>query len=136
MALECNIDAAGKAARLRGGIASLAGGLLLAGGLATGLIDGTFWWLSTAGAVFGGAFRNLRGSCGLVRGPSNGHPNPIVSLLPATLRFPPQRRGTPTLLRPKEEAPEWEPRDLAKQNQLVTSCEHLRADQGEQSGTC
>lgn len=56
MALECNIDAAGKAARLKGGIASLAGGLLLAGGLATGIADGTFWWLATAGAVFGGAF--------------------------------------------------------------------------------
>lgn len=56
MALECNIDAAGKAARLKGGIASLAGGLLLAGGLATGIVDGTFWWLATAGAVFGGAF--------------------------------------------------------------------------------
>jgi len=39
-----------------------------------------------------------------------------VSLLPATLRFPPQWRGTPTLLRPKEEAPEWEPRVLAKHN--------------------
>lgn len=56
MALECNIDAAGKAARLKGGIASLAGGLLLAGSLATGLVDGTIWWLATGGAVFGGAF--------------------------------------------------------------------------------
>lgn len=56
MALECNIDAAGKAARLLGGIAAVTGGLLLAGGLATGLIDGTFWWMTTGGAIFGGAF--------------------------------------------------------------------------------
>ena len=56
MALECNIDAKGKAARLAGGIASLFGGLVLAGLLLTGVLDGSFWWLSTAGAVFGGAF--------------------------------------------------------------------------------
>ena len=60
MALECNIDAKGKAARLAGGIASLFGGLVLAGLLLTGVLDGSFWWLSTAGAVFGGAFEFLR----------------------------------------------------------------------------
>ena len=28
---------------------------MLAGLLLTGVLDGSFWWLSTAGAVFGGA---------------------------------------------------------------------------------
>ena len=56
MALECNIDAKGKAARLTGGIAALFAGLVLSGLLMAGVLDGGFWWLSTAGAVFGGAF--------------------------------------------------------------------------------
>lgn len=56
MALECNIDAEGKAARFVGGIAGLFSGLVLSGLLLTGILEGSFWWLSTAGAVFGGAF--------------------------------------------------------------------------------
>ena len=56
MGLECNIDAEGKAARLRLGIAAMFGGLVLSGLLMTGILEGGFWWLSTSGAVFGGAF--------------------------------------------------------------------------------
>ena len=56
MALECNIDATGKAARLAGGIASVGAGALLLGVVASGAISGSFWWLASVGALAGGAF--------------------------------------------------------------------------------
>jgi hypothetical protein len=56
MALECNIDAAGKAARLKAGIMSVAAGLVLATVMAFGAVTGPIWWLATAGALAGGAF--------------------------------------------------------------------------------
>lgn len=54
--MECNIGAAGKAARLKLGIAAVLGGLILAGIILSGLLEGTIWWLGVAGAIFGGAF--------------------------------------------------------------------------------
>lgn len=54
--MECNIGAAGKAVRLKLGIASVLGGLLLAVIILSGLLEGTIWWLFVAGAIFGGAF--------------------------------------------------------------------------------
>lgn len=54
--MECNIGAAGKVARLKLGIASVLGGLALAGLTLSGLLEGTIWWLGAAGAVFGGSF--------------------------------------------------------------------------------
>ena len=56
MALVCNIDAAGKAARLRGGIMAVIGGAVMGIGILTGIVAGPFWWLATAGAFAGGAF--------------------------------------------------------------------------------
>ena len=56
MALECNIDAKGKVARLTGGIAAVAAGALLLGVVASGTISGSFWWITSVGAVAGGAF--------------------------------------------------------------------------------
>ena len=56
MALVCNIDAAGKAARLRTGIMAVTGGAFLGVGILTGIVTGPFWWLATAGALAGGAF--------------------------------------------------------------------------------
>ena len=56
MALECNIDAAGKAARLKAGILGVLGSAALGIGLATGLLSGTFWLVATAGAFAGAAF--------------------------------------------------------------------------------
>ena len=54
--MECNIGAKGKAARLKLGIAAVLGGLVLAGIILSGILEGTFWWLCVAGAVFGGGF--------------------------------------------------------------------------------
>ena len=56
MALECNIDAAGKAARLMGGIAAVAGGTIMLAIAGLGALDGTIWWLLAGGALAGGAF--------------------------------------------------------------------------------
>lgn len=56
MALECNIDAAGKAARLMGGIAAVAGGTIMLAIAGLGALDGTIWWLFAGGALAGGAF--------------------------------------------------------------------------------
>ena len=56
MAVECNIDAKGEAARLAGGIASVGAGALLLGVVASGAISGSFWWLASVGALAGGAF--------------------------------------------------------------------------------
>ena len=41
---------------LKLGIAAVLGGLILAGIILSGLLDGTIWWLGVAGAIFGGAF--------------------------------------------------------------------------------
>ncbi|MEK9651401.1 MAG: hypothetical protein VW102_04310 [Poseidonia sp.] len=54
--LECNIDARGKAARLVGGIAGVAFGLLLAVLLVTETLTLGIGWYAVAGAVFGGSF--------------------------------------------------------------------------------
>ncbi len=54
--LECNIDARGKAARLVGGMAGVAFGLVLALLLVTETLTLGFGWYAVAGAVFGGAF--------------------------------------------------------------------------------
>ena len=54
--MECNIGEKGKAARLKLGIIAVLGGLILAGIILTGILEGTFWWLGVAGGIFGGAF--------------------------------------------------------------------------------
>ncbi|MFB1005292.1 MAG: hypothetical protein QMC59_02290 [Candidatus Poseidoniaceae archaeon] len=56
MALVCNIDAAGKAARLKGGIVATLGGVLVGAITLAEVVQGPVWWLITAGALFGGAF--------------------------------------------------------------------------------
>ena len=56
MALECNIDAQGKAFRLAIGIASVIGGIALSMLLATNLIPYPILWLGVAGSIVGGAF--------------------------------------------------------------------------------
>tara|TARA_B100001113_G_scaffold287879_1_gene243585 strand:- start:1337 stop:1570 length:234 start_codon:yes stop_codon:yes gene_type:complete len=56
MAFECNIDARGKAHRLRLGLLGVAGGVML--GLATliGVLPTAIGYLMSAGAIGGGAF--------------------------------------------------------------------------------
>ena len=54
--MQCNIDAKGKAARMKMGILSLLGSLLLTGLILIGFLEGSFWWLTVGGAAFGGAF--------------------------------------------------------------------------------
>jgi len=56
MALVCNIDAAGKAARLKSGIIGTLGGVFIGAITLAGVVQGPVWWLITAGALFGGAF--------------------------------------------------------------------------------
>lgn len=56
MALECNIDAKGKAARLMGGIAGVTGGVFVLAGIAVGLLSGAIWLLPAGGALAGGGF--------------------------------------------------------------------------------
>ena len=53
---ECNIDARGKAARMAGGRATLAGAAGLAALLALDVITVPFGWYAVAAAVAGGAF--------------------------------------------------------------------------------
>tara|TARA_B100001093_G_scaffold520316_1_gene614610 strand:- start:8325 stop:8573 length:249 start_codon:yes stop_codon:yes gene_type:complete len=55
MALECNIDAEGKAARLRVGILAVAGGIGMAVLVGTGLAPSIGWW-AVAGSIVGGSF--------------------------------------------------------------------------------
>ncbi len=54
--LECNLDAKGKAARLLGGIAAVAGALVLAVMLATDMFTFGFGWYAVGGGILGGAF--------------------------------------------------------------------------------
>jgi hypothetical protein len=53
---ECNIDARGKAARMAGGLATLAGAAGLAALLALDVVTVPFGWYAVAAAVAGGAF--------------------------------------------------------------------------------
>tara|TARA_Y100000768_G_C23578670_1_gene496065 strand:+ start:205 stop:435 length:231 start_codon:yes stop_codon:yes gene_type:complete len=55
MALTCNINAAGKAARLRVGILAVAGGLGTALLVATGVLP-SIGWIAVAGSIAGGCF--------------------------------------------------------------------------------
>jgi len=56
MALTCNIGAAGKAFRLKIGIASVCGGLLLATLMLFDILSSPIFWFPVAGCVLGGAF--------------------------------------------------------------------------------
>jgi len=56
MALECNIDAKGKAVRLIGGVFSLVAGLVSVVFAATGIVDQQLGWVVSGGLFFGGAF--------------------------------------------------------------------------------
>jgi len=54
--MQCNIDARGKAARLKAGILALIGSLILTGLIVGGVFEGAIWWLMAGGSAFGGAF--------------------------------------------------------------------------------
>jgi hypothetical protein len=56
MAFECNIDARGKAARLRMGMLGVAGGIFLGFSTLAGILPSTIGYLMAAGAIGGGAF--------------------------------------------------------------------------------
>ena len=56
MAFECNIDARGKAARLRMGMLGVAGGILLGLTTLTGILPSTIGYVMAAGSIGGGAF--------------------------------------------------------------------------------
>tara|TARA_B100001250_G_scaffold399234_1_gene408413 strand:+ start:96 stop:326 length:231 start_codon:yes stop_codon:yes gene_type:complete len=55
MALECNIGAAGKAARLRLGLLGVAGGVVLGILTAVGFLPSLAWW-GVLGSIAGGSF--------------------------------------------------------------------------------
>lgn len=54
--MQCNIDAHGKAIRLKIGLFSLAAAAALAGVCFAGLLQGPWWWCLIAGAAAGGSF--------------------------------------------------------------------------------
>ena len=56
MVFECNIDARGKAFRLRIGIFAVATGLAMQGILFSGMIDIAYAWLLPTGIIAGGVF--------------------------------------------------------------------------------
>lgn len=56
MVFECNIDARGKAARLRMGMLGVAGGVLLGLTTLTGILPTTIGYMMAAGSIGGGAF--------------------------------------------------------------------------------
>ena len=56
MALECNIDARGKAVRMKLGIRLVILSLILAALTYFGFIPATLGWLLAGGTFFGGAF--------------------------------------------------------------------------------
>jgi hypothetical protein len=56
MALTCNIGAAGKAFRLKIGIALVSGGITLGLMMVFGVLSSPIFWLLVTGSIFGGAF--------------------------------------------------------------------------------
>tara|TARA_B000000565_G_scaffold243429_1_gene209680 strand:+ start:2890 stop:3123 length:234 start_codon:yes stop_codon:yes gene_type:complete len=64
MAFECNIDARGKAARLRMGMLGVAGGIFLGLSTLAGILPSNIGYLMAAGAIGGGAFAMLEARMG------------------------------------------------------------------------
>ena len=64
MAFECNIDARGKAARLRMGMLGVAGGIFLGFSTLAGILPSNIGYLMAAGAIGGGAFAMLEARMG------------------------------------------------------------------------
>lgn len=56
MALTCNIGAAGKAFRLKLGIVSVSGGVILGLMMVLGVLSSPIFWLPVTGCILGGAF--------------------------------------------------------------------------------
>ena len=56
MALECNIDARGKAYRFLGGVAAIVGGVALAGLAFANVVSHELLWVPIISALVGGAF--------------------------------------------------------------------------------
>ena len=54
--MRCNIDARGKALRLKIGLASLAAAAVLALLCLTGVLNAAWWWIPVVGAAAGGVF--------------------------------------------------------------------------------
>ncbi len=54
--MQCNIDARGKAARLKMGILALIGSLILSGLILGGVFEGQIWWFMAGSSAIGGAF--------------------------------------------------------------------------------
>jgi hypothetical protein len=64
MAFECNIDARGKAARIRLGIVGIIGSFLFAGATLFGVLPTTIGWIMSGGSFLGGAFSIWEGRKG------------------------------------------------------------------------
>lgn len=64
MVMECNIDAKGKAFRLFGGVASIAGGLCIAGVAYVGIVELPYLWYASAGLLAGGSLGVFEGWSG------------------------------------------------------------------------
>ncbi len=54
--MQCNIDARGKAVRLRIGLLNLAAATTLGALCLIGIFQSAWWWLLVAGTAAGGAF--------------------------------------------------------------------------------
>ncbi len=54
--MQCNIDAKGKAARMRMGLVTMAGAAILGGLILGGILSSTYWWYLFGAVTFGGAF--------------------------------------------------------------------------------
>ena len=54
--MQCNIGAKGKAVRMKGGIFTVAIGLVIAALTLFGVLEPTMGWPATGAAIFGGGF--------------------------------------------------------------------------------
>ena len=64
MDMECNIDARGKALRLFGGVASIFGGLCIAGIAYLDIVELPYLWYASAGMLAGGSLGVFEGWSG------------------------------------------------------------------------
>ena len=54
--MQCNIDAKGKAARMRMGLMTIAGAVILGALILGGILSSTYWWYLFGAVTLGGAF--------------------------------------------------------------------------------